>query len=59
MIDGLLKLFGRQPILLGIARKGYTSLEIMKPFVFNNYQSGGISQLEELYKITDGWFQNS
>ncbi|KAM7348540.1 putative fatty acyl-CoA reductase CG8306 [Cochliomyia hominivorax] len=48
LIDLLLKLSGRKPILLGVQRKIFITLKVLKPFLFNNYESGGITDFQEM-----------
>ncbi|XP_053949561.1 fatty acyl-CoA reductase 1 [Anastrepha ludens] len=54
LADSLMRLFGRKPILMGIVRKAYISLEVMQPFLFNTYDSPGMTNLEEYAKATKG-----
>lgn len=54
LADGLIVLSGRKPLLMGIVRKAYISLEVMKPFLFNTYDSPGMTHLEELTEATKG-----
>ncbi|KAM7348541.1 putative fatty acyl-CoA reductase CG8306 [Cochliomyia hominivorax] len=54
LVDFLLMLWGRKPILMGIQRKLFISLEVMKPFLFNNYESGGITDYQELLHMLEG-----
>ncbi|XP_017473740.1 PREDICTED: fatty acyl-CoA reductase 1-like [Rhagoletis zephyria] len=54
LADGLIKLSGRKPILMGIVRKAYISLEVMKPFLFNTYDSPGMSHEDDLIAATEG-----
>lgn len=53
-IDLLLQLFRRPPVLMSIIRKGYQTLGVMEPFLFNSYDSSGISELEPMLDFTDG-----
>lgn len=55
MVDGLLKLFGQKPVLMGIVRKAYQTLEVMQPFMFNNYESPGVTEKETLTKENEGY----
>ncbi|XP_067640608.1 fatty acyl-CoA reductase 1 [Eurosta solidaginis] len=54
LADGLLVLFGRKPILMGIVRKAYNTLEVMQPFLFNSYDSPGITYFHECLEVTKG-----
>lgn len=54
MVDGLLKIFGQKPILMGVVRKAYQTLEVMQPFMFNNYESPGVTDKEALTKENEG-----
>ncbi|XP_050331154.1 fatty acyl-CoA reductase wat [Bactrocera neohumeralis] len=54
LADGLIMLTGRKPVLMGIVRKAYISLEVMKPFLFNTYDSPGMTHIEEMTEATKG-----
>ncbi|KAM7348538.1 putative fatty acyl-CoA reductase CG8306 isoform 2-T2 [Cochliomyia hominivorax] len=47
-IDLLLKLSGRKPALLAVQRKLFVTLDVMKGFLFNTYESGGITDFQEI-----------
>ncbi|XP_060662209.1 fatty acyl-CoA reductase 1 [Drosophila nasuta] len=51
LVDMLLRLFGRPPALMPIARKSYQTLEVMKPFMFNNYDSPGCTDIDTVLDI--------
>lgn len=53
LIDLLLQLFRRPPILMSIIRKCYLTLQVMEPFLFNNYDSPGSSDIKALMDFTD------
>ncbi|XP_020803442.1 fatty acyl-CoA reductase wat [Drosophila serrata] len=48
IIDLLLRIFGQKPQIMGVVRKGYQTLEVMTPFMFNNYDSPGMSLKDTL-----------
>lgn len=50
VIDFILKLTGRDPVIMKIQRKLFITLEVMKPFMFNNYESEGITDFKEMNK---------
>ncbi|XP_017871242.1 PREDICTED: fatty acyl-CoA reductase 1 [Drosophila arizonae] len=54
LVDLLLRLFGRPPALLAIQRKLYHTLEVMKPFLFNNYDSPGVTDFKGMIKEIKG-----
>ncbi|XP_011177536.1 fatty acyl-CoA reductase wat [Zeugodacus cucurbitae] len=54
LADGLIMLFGRKPVLMSIVRKAYISLEVMQPFLFNTYDSPGMTYIEEMVEATKG-----
>lgn len=47
-VDLLLRLCGRPPAIMPIMRKLYHTLEVMKPFMFNNYDSPGATDLKRM-----------
>ncbi|KAM8721693.1 hypothetical protein ACLKA7_007549 [Drosophila subpalustris] len=51
IVDLLLMLFGRPPALMSIMRKSYHTLEVMKPFMFNNYDSPGTTDIAEIIRL--------
>lgn len=55
IIDLLLRICGQKPQLMGVVRKAYQTLEVMQPFMFNNYDSPGITDKERLTKENEGW----
>ncbi|XP_023037073.1 fatty acyl-CoA reductase 1 isoform X3 [Drosophila willistoni] len=54
LVDMLLSLCGRKPVVLGIVRKAYLTLEVMKPFMFNNYLSPGTTNVKYLIDYNRG-----
>ncbi|BFG02895.1 fatty acyl-CoA reductase wat [Drosophila madeirensis] len=54
LIDLLLRLFGQRPQLMGVVRKAYQTLEVMQPFMFNNYDSPGVTLKDEISKENEG-----
>ncbi|XP_001355230.2 fatty acyl-CoA reductase wat [Drosophila persimilis] len=54
LIDLLLRLFGKRPQLMGVVRKAYQTLEVMQPFMFNNYDSPGVTEKDEISKENHG-----
>ncbi|XP_061387896.1 putative fatty acyl-CoA reductase CG8306 [Musca vetustissima] len=48
LVDTILKLAGQKPVMLQIQRKLYLTLEVMRPFMCNNYDSDGISYHKEM-----------
>ncbi|XP_017096210.2 fatty acyl-CoA reductase wat [Drosophila bipectinata] len=54
LVDGLLTIFGQKPVLMGIVRKAYQTLEVMQPFMFNNYESPGVTEKETLTNENKG-----
>lgn len=54
LVDLLLRLSGRPPALLAIQRKLYHTLEVMKPFLFNNYDSPGVTDFKGMIKQIKG-----
>lgn len=52
LADLLLKLFGKPPAIMAINRKCFTTLEVMQPFLFNNYESSGISDMDGMIAAT-------
>ncbi|XP_065364722.1 putative fatty acyl-CoA reductase CG8306 [Calliphora vicina] len=48
LVDFVLVLSGRKPFLMRAHRKIYNTLEVMKPFVFNNYESEGATDGHEM-----------
>lgn len=51
IVDLLLMLFGRPPALMSIMRKSYQTLEVMKPFMFNNYDSPGATDIANMIRL--------
>ncbi|KAI8034311.1 hypothetical protein M5D96_012977 [Drosophila gunungcola] len=49
-IDLLLRLCGQKPVLMSAVRKAYQTLEVMQPFMFNNYDSPGVTDMDLLSK---------
>ena len=47
-VDLILLLSGRKPVLLKIQRKIFQTLEVLQPFMFNNYDSPGVTHFEEM-----------
>ncbi|EDV99627.1 GH12315 [Drosophila grimshawi] len=54
LVDLLMVLFRRPPVLMPIMRKLYHTLEVMKPFMLNNYDSPGTSKIQHLLQETKG-----
>ncbi|EDV45590.1 fatty acyl-CoA reductase wat [Drosophila erecta] len=54
ILDLLLRIFGQKPVLMSTVRKAYQTLEVMQPFMFNNWDSPGVTNLEELFMIRAG-----
>ncbi|XP_017034883.1 fatty acyl-CoA reductase wat [Drosophila kikkawai] len=54
IIDLLLRIFGKKPQLMGVVRKAYQTLEVMQPFMFNNYDSPGVTDKEKLIRENEG-----
>lgn len=52
--DFILILNGRKPVLMAIQRKLFTTLEVMKPFLFNNYYSAGVTDYKEILQKLKG-----
>ncbi|XP_037938292.1 fatty acyl-CoA reductase 1-like [Teleopsis dalmanni] len=52
--DGLLRLFGYKPALLSAIRKAYVTLEVLQPFVFNTWDSPGVTDYEQMVEDTKG-----
>jgi len=50
IIDLLLRIFGQKPMLMSAVRKAYQTLEVMQPFMFNNYDSPGVTDMVSLSK---------
>ncbi|ALC49541.1 CG18031 [Drosophila busckii] len=50
-IDTLLFICGRKPLIMAIMRKCYHTLEVMKPFMFNNYDSPGATDFKGLLEL--------
>ncbi|KAM7348627.1 fatty acyl-CoA reductase in oenocytes [Cochliomyia hominivorax] len=50
IIDFILKLCGKKPVIMNIQRKLFITLEVMKPFMFNNYESDGITDFKKMNK---------
>ncbi|XP_065364811.1 fatty acyl-CoA reductase wat-like [Calliphora vicina] len=53
-VDFILMLMGRKPVLMRIQRKVFQTLEVMQPFMFNNYESEGITDFKEMHKQLKG-----
>ncbi|XP_046803098.1 uncharacterized protein LOC111674798 [Lucilia cuprina] len=57
LVDFVLLLTGRKPVLMRIQRKVFQTLEVMQPFMFNNYESEGITHYQEMKeKLKDTTF---
>ncbi|KMZ07819.1 uncharacterized protein Dsimw501_GD27572 [Drosophila simulans] len=54
ILDLLLRIFGRKPVLMSAVRKAYQTLEVMQPFMFNNWDSPGVTDMESLSKHSEG-----
>uniref|UniRef100_W8C528 Uncharacterized protein n=1 Tax=Ceratitis capitata TaxID=7213 RepID=W8C528_CERCA len=54
LADGLIVAFGRKPILMSIVRKAYITLEVMQPFLFNTYDSPGMTHIDDMMEVTKG-----
>ncbi|XP_033169756.1 fatty acyl-CoA reductase wat [Drosophila mauritiana] len=54
ILDLLLRIFGRKPVLMSAVRKAYQTLEVMQPFMFNNWDSPGVTDMESLSKQSEG-----
>uniref|UniRef100_A0A1I8PBY4 Fatty acyl-CoA reductase n=1 Tax=Stomoxys calcitrans TaxID=35570 RepID=A0A1I8PBY4_STOCA len=50
LVDTLLRISGQQPALMKIQRKIFVTMEVLKPFMFNNYRSDGITYAQEMLK---------
>uniref|UniRef100_A0A1I8PFS4 Fatty acyl-CoA reductase n=1 Tax=Stomoxys calcitrans TaxID=35570 RepID=A0A1I8PFS4_STOCA len=48
LVDFLFKVSGNQPVFMKIQRKLYLTMEVVKPFMFNNYRSNGITYAKEM-----------
>ncbi|XP_017054595.1 fatty acyl-CoA reductase wat [Drosophila ficusphila] len=53
-VDLLLRACGQRPLLMGAVRKAYQTLEVMQPFMFNNYDSPGVTDYELLTAENQG-----
>ncbi|XP_043657849.1 fatty acyl-CoA reductase wat [Drosophila teissieri] len=54
ILDLLLRIFGRKPVLMSAVRKAYQTLEVMQPFMFNNWDSPGVTDMEALSQQRQG-----
>ncbi|XP_005186314.1 putative fatty acyl-CoA reductase CG8306 isoform X1 [Musca domestica] len=54
LVDMFLVAAGKQPQLLKIQRKVFLTLEVMKPFMNNNYDCSGISHYKEMDLLLHG-----
>ncbi|TMW43201.1 hypothetical protein DOY81_011718, partial [Sarcophaga bullata] len=54
LADFAIVLSGRQPALMRAQRKIFITLEVLKPFLFNNYESNGVTDVEEICELTRG-----
>ncbi|KAM7348539.1 putative fatty acyl-CoA reductase CG8306 [Cochliomyia hominivorax] len=54
LVDLCLKLSGRKPVLMAVQRKIFISLKVMQPFLFNNYESGGVTDFKEIVEKLEG-----
>ncbi|XP_065365043.1 putative fatty acyl-CoA reductase CG8306 [Calliphora vicina] len=48
LADFALILSGRKPALMSAHRKLFNTLEVMKPFLFNTYESSGVTDADEI-----------
>ena len=55
LADIAIILSGRQPALLRVQRRIYNTVEALKPFLFNNYESNGTTDIEEILNVTQGY----
>lgn len=54
LADFALVLSGRKPVLMRLHRTIFNTSEIIKPFCFNNYESSGVTDIEEMYDKLKG-----
>ncbi|TMW40316.1 hypothetical protein DOY81_014604, partial [Sarcophaga bullata] len=54
LADFVIILSGRQPALMRVQRRIYNTVEALKPFLFNNYESNGTTDSEEILNTTQG-----